>query len=200
LPCASPLAPSPHVLWSYKRAHARRLMSSNMMSSNNTPSIRHQNQRTRPLNRTPQIKVYSDSRHTKQVYFAQTLPVGSYVQARILDVHGFDLVADLADPEEAAVFLPHPSPSAPVRTLSLSPPAPHPLRDSRPHPLPASLAPPCGHCLCLQLCLHCLCLQLCLQAAPLHPLCLFMLVYPFLSSMLYRTVDTACCTAWWHAV
>jgi len=36
------------------------------------------------------------------VYFAQTLPVGSYVQARILDVHGFDLVADLADPEEAA--------------------------------------------------------------------------------------------------
>jgi len=35
------------------------------------------------------------------VYFAQTLPVGSYVQAKILDVHGFDLVADLADPEEA---------------------------------------------------------------------------------------------------
>mmetsp|Transcript_96189 Transcript_96189/g.140571 ORF Transcript_96189/g.140571 Transcript_96189/m.140571 type:complete len:568 (+) Transcript_96189:56-1759(+) len=35
------------------------------------------------------------------VYFAQTLPVGSYVQAKILDVHGFDLVADLADPVEA---------------------------------------------------------------------------------------------------
>jgi ribosomal protein S12 methylthiotransferase len=35
------------------------------------------------------------------VYFAQTLPAGSYVQARILDVHGFDLVADLEDPLEA---------------------------------------------------------------------------------------------------
>jgi ribosomal protein S12 methylthiotransferase len=35
------------------------------------------------------------------VYFAQTLPKGSYVKARILDVHGFDLVADLADADEA---------------------------------------------------------------------------------------------------
>lgn len=34
------------------------------------------------------------------VYFAQTLPAGSYVEARILDVHGFDLVAELADPAE----------------------------------------------------------------------------------------------------
>ncbi len=102
------------------RSRARLLLSRNKTPTNNTSLSKWQaTTKGKPSLVAHWCFVYTHSSHTKQVYFAQTLPVGSYVQARILDVHGFDLVADLADPEEAAVSLAHPP--------ALSP---------RPHPLP----------------------------------------------------------------
>jgi ribosomal protein S12 methylthiotransferase len=56
------------------------------------------------------------------VYFAQTLPAGSYVQARILDTHGFDLVADLVDAEEAERLTSAEADNIMKRALGRSPP------------------------------------------------------------------------------